>query len=127
MVKYYFREERDHQMLMSVNMDHALIAENEFYLIAYLSINHAVLSRICMEEKRPTYHGIQDTLWCHKNCRIYKAKKIHLKYGKGTTCRDNLFTVIAVFSREAGKGRKRGTYLDLSYGKGTGCQDFFLP
>ena len=28
---------------------------------------------------------------------------IHLKYGKRTACRDNIFTVNAVFSREAGK------------------------
>ena len=33
---------------------------------------------------------------------------IHLKYGKRTACRDNFFTVNAVFSREAGKRSTMG-------------------
>ena len=33
---------------------------------------------------------------------------IHLKYGKRTAYRDNFFTVIAVFSREAGKRSTTG-------------------
>ena len=38
-------------------MDRALNAENGFYLIAYISINYAVLSRICMVEKRKRQKG----------------------------------------------------------------------
>ena len=33
---------------------------------------------------------------------------IHFKYGKRTACRDNFFTVNAVFSREAGKRSTMG-------------------
>ena len=35
---------------------------------------------------------------------------IHLKYGKRTACRDNIFTVNVLFSREAGKRSTTGYY-----------------